>query len=280
MCHTGWMVRALCGLLLWTSLACGQPPSDADAAAMIERARAKALAYEHSLPDFVCAEVIRRYSQSAPTVGYNFRGGVDPSAPAKSSWIPTDKLTVILTFFQQKEEHKLIAIDGEPTDWKYDGLTGGVGAGEFGGTLESIFNPLSQTAFYWKSWKEVRKHRAAIYTYRVETAHSSFVVIDGEPGKTHQAVVGFHGYLEIDNETGELLRFTYLVDDIPKNVKLDHTSTTVDYDFADVGGRRYLLPAHSISEIYSPRLPVRTETEFHEYHKFSSDSVIKFGDGQ
>jgi hypothetical protein len=223
------MVRALCGLLLWTSLAWAQRPSGADAAAMIERTRVKALAYARSLPDFVCTEVIRRYSQSAPTIGYSIRGsGVGLAGPAGSRWIPTDKLTVELTFFQRKEEHKLIAIDGKPTDRKYEGLTGGIGTGEFGGTLQDIFDPSSLTAFYWQSWKGARKRRTAIYTYRVEAAHSSLVVVDGAPGETHQAVVGFHGDLEINSETGELLRFTYLVDDIPKDVKLDHTSTTVD----------------------------------------------------
>jgi hypothetical protein len=47
-----------------------------------------------------------------------------------------------------------------------------------------------------------------------------------------------------------------------------------------VGGRRYLLPAHSITEIDSPRLSVRSDTEFRKYGKFSSDSVVKFGDGK
>jgi len=47
-----------------------------------------------------------------------------------------------------------------------------------------------------------------------------------------------------------------------------------------VGGRKYLLPARSQTEIRSPQLSVRSDTNFREYGKFSSDSIITFGDGK
>jgi hypothetical protein len=146
--------------------------------------------------------------------------------------------------------------------------------------LQSIFDPASQTGFYWQSWKGPRKHRTAVYAYRVDPAHSRYLVVNGTTDENHKAVVGYHGELEIDNETGELLRFTYVADEIPKEVKLDKVSTTVDYQFANVGGQRYLLPAHSNTEIYSPRLLVRNDTDFREYGKFSSDSTVTFGEGK
>jgi hypothetical protein len=239
----------------------------------------KALAYARSLPDFMCTEVIHRYSQNLSSSGVRKGGGV-AVFPAERRWTPADKLTVKLTFFQQKEEHKLIAIDGKPTGRKYEELTGGIGAGEFGGTLQGIFDPASQTAFRWESWKNVRRRRAAVYAYRVEAAHSRYLVMSGTLSENQKAIVGFHGDLEIDNETGELLRFTYVADQIPKEVKLDQVSTTVEYDFADVGGRNYLLPARSTTEIYSPQMSVRNDTEFREYGKFSSDSIVTFGDGK
>src|ERR1700678_2798720 len=101
------MVRAfkpaLGSLLVWASLACAQRPSEADAAAMIEKTRDKALAYAHSLPDFMCTEVIRRYHQSVPANGGHARGA---QLPLDAKWVVTDKLTVKLSFFQQREEHK------------------------------------------------------------------------------------------------------------------------------------------------------------------------------
>lgn len=276
-CKIGGMIGplgpALIGLLVWTSFAWGQRPSDADAAALIERSRQKALDYARSLPDFVCTEVIRRFSQNAPD---HPRNGVrGPWVPLPFRWVPTDKLTVKLSYSQLKEEHKLISINDRPTDLKYEGLTGGTGAGEFGGTLQNIFQTAAQTAFRWESWKTVRRHRRAVYAYQVDVTHSHYMVVTGAPGATRQAIVGFHGNLEIDRETGEVLHFTYLAE-IPKELNLDQADTTVDYDLADVGGRDYLLPVHSQTEMRSPRLSVRNDVDFREYRKFSADSVIDY----
>jgi hypothetical protein len=145
---------ALAGVLMWTALASAQRPTAGDAAALVERSRAKALAYVESLPDFVCTESIRRFNYAY--VSRHFE------------WIPKDRLTVKLSFFQQKEDHKLLTVDGKPTSREYLSLEGATGAGEFGGTLHGIFDPASQAAFRWQSWKSVRGHRAAVFTYTVD----------------------------------------------------------------------------------------------------------------
>ena len=56
--------------------------------------------------------------------------------------------------------------------------------------------------------------------------------------------------------------------------------TTVDYDFADVGGRNYLLPSRSETEIHAISLRARNRMEFHDYKKFGADSLIDFGTGK
>jgi hypothetical protein len=243
-----------------------QRPSDADATALIERSRAKALDYARSLPDFVCTETIRRYTPFESQLGL--------------VWRHADTLTVRLSYFQQKEEHKLVAIDDKPSDRKYQELAGVTGMGEFGGTLHAIFHPASETSFRWQGWKTVRGRKAAVYTYAVDAAHSRFKLSNGVAGHTHQALVGFRGDLEADSATGEVLQFTYLPDQIPKELDLFYTRTTVDYDFADVGGRDYLLPARSQTEMRGRLVAARSVTEFRDYHKFAADSTIDFGPGK
>jgi hypothetical protein len=252
------------GGLAWIALALPQRPSEADAAAAIEKSRAVALEYGRSLPDFVCTETIGRYTDPL------HRGG----------WIPQDTLTVKLTYFGQKEDHKLTLIDGKPTDRTYSSLAGAIGVGEFGGTLESIFLPKSAATFRWEGWRIVRKHRAAVYSYAVEPAHSNYSMVTGSTDHTHMAIVGYHGVLEIDRETGAVLHFTYQADHIARELQVDYARTTVDYDFADVGGKDYLLPASSETEVRSPRQWSRNQITFREYRKFSSDSVISFGGGK
>jgi hypothetical protein len=86
--------------------------------------------------------------------------------------------------------------------------------------------------------------------------------------------------VEVDRETGEMLRLTYAADAIPKTYPIHLSTTAVNYDFADVGGKKYLLPASSEIEMRSDDMWARNQTEFREYRKFSADSTINFGDGK
>lgn len=273
------MSRVLC-VTVWIAIGCarawGQRPSDTESTELIEKSREKALAYTRSLPDFVCTEAISRYSYSKTQTS---RGPIrmGGAIPYGIKWTPTDKLTVKLSYFEQREDHRLVLVNGKPTDQKYESLAGGIETGEFGGTLQGIFDPVTATSFRWERWKNVRRHRTAIFAYQVDRAHSRYMVASGAAGDVHQALVAFHGEMEVDRDTGEVLHFRYAADDIPRAVNLDLVSTAVDYDFADVGARSYLLPAHCETEIHSPGLSVRNEMEFREYRKFSADSSIEFG---
>jgi hypothetical protein len=256
--------KALVLLLACSALAWSQKLSEADAQAMIEKTRQKALAYSGSLPDFVCTEIIHRYSD----------------VRQRAQWSPLDKLTIRLSYFQQTEDHKLMLIDDKPTSQSYLNLAGATGVGEFGTTLYSIFDPNSQATFHWETWKNIKKRRTAVYDYMVLVANSRYILVSGVPGNSKQAIVGYHGVLEIDAETSEVLHFTYLADHIPKDLIVEYALTAVDYDLADVGGRPYLLPARSQTEMRSPKLSLWNQTEFRDYRKFSTESTITFGDGK
>jgi hypothetical protein len=253
------MVRIGLGLLTIGCIVWAQRPSDADAAALIERSRQKALEYTKSLPDFECTEVVRR---SAILWG----GGS----------MPIDKLTILVHYFQHKEDHKLILIDDKPTDRSFDSLQGAIGSGEFGLTMSAIFDPVTKTIFHWEGWKTERKRRVAVYVYKVDSELSRYRLFNGSGFNTHQAVVSYHGVLEIDSETGEVLHFTYVADRLPKDLGLESASNSVDYAFAEVGGQEYLLPARSVSELMGTGVASRNEIDFRDYHKFSADSSIMF----
>jgi hypothetical protein len=252
---------AAIGMVVWAAVAMPQRPSALDADAAIEKSRAIALDYARSLPNFVCTETVRRYSDT--------RG--------RGQWVPEDTLTVKLSYFEQKEQHQLTLIDGKPTGQVYETLTGARGMGEFGGTLHGIFDPASAAQFRWESWKNVRKHRVAVYNYVVDQSHSRYMMETGSLSNIHKAIVAFHGVIEIDSETGQVLHFTYIADRIPRELSLNSTRTTVDYDFADVGGRDYLLPASSETVMVTPRIQMKNQMTFTEYRKFGSESTITFG---
>lgn len=261
------MVRAWVGLLAIGCLAWGQRQSDADAAALIERARQKALAYTKSLPDFECTEVVRRYTYNS--AGLTPRQRIEPA--------PADKLTIRIRYSRNREEHKLILIDDTATDRTFESLQGAIGTGEFGATMSAIFDPATATAFRWESWKTERKRRVAMFGYTVDDAHSRYRFATGVPGDLHEAIVPYHGVLEVDGETGEVLHFSYATVRLPNHFMVQSSTTTVDYGLSDVGGQEYLLPARSVTVLSGPKVSARNEIEFREYHKFTADSSIEFG---
>ena len=115
------LLSTLAGLLSLVSLGWAQKPSNAGTEALIEKGRQTTLAYSASLPDFVCTEVVSRYRTGA---------GARTSA---GSWIPLDKLTVKLSYFQQQETHQLLLVNGIPTGLTYNSLdAGAITSGEFG----------------------------------------------------------------------------------------------------------------------------------------------------
>jgi len=254
--------RAICGicicLVVWCSRSPAQQPSATDATALIERARQKARLYTQSLPDFECTETVHR------------------STVAGSGRSLTDTLTIKLSYLQQQEVHKLMLVNGKPTELKFEGLQGATSVGEFGGILRIVFDPASETAFAWESWKNLRQHRSAVYEYAVSAATSPYFLRN----EGRQANVSIHGVVEVDVTSGEVLRLTHVCYDIPKELNLASASGSVEYDLAGVGGRNYLLPARSESQMRGPTVVVRNKMEFTAYRKFSSDSTITFGDGK
>ena len=251
-------------VLMSNSLAWAQRPSDADVTALIEKARQKALAYRESLPDFMATEIIRRYT----------------SGPHGLNSAPTDTLTIQLRYFQHTEEHKLVLFNGEPTERPFETLEGFVGTGEFGTTLSAIFDPASQTTFQWRKRKTVGRRPAAEFAYVVDVARSAYRLWSQIGGRAESALVSYHGIVELDVETGEVLRLEYEADHIPKNLHIESVATSVDYALADIGGREYLLPSHSESEVHGAAEWAKSVIKFQEYRKFTADSVVDFGRGK
>ena len=212
----------------------------------------------------MATEVIHRYTGSEAVHGF---------------WSPTDTLTIQLRYFDHREDHKLLLIDGKPTERTFETLEGSFGYGEFGTTLSVVFDPASQTTFHWRSWKNVRKHRVAVFDY-TNGPHSRYRLLTTVEGHTVEADVGYHGALEIDAETGEVLHLAYLASQIPRELHLRYAGNTVDYDLADVGDRRYLLPSRSEMEMQGQSQCARNVTEFREYRRFSADSTIDFSVGK
>ena len=249
------------GLCVWLAQAAALRPSATEEFDAVERTRAVAVDYLKRMPDFICTQTIHRF----------FR------LTLPKTWQPNDVISVKLRYSGQTEDRRLVQRNGQPADEAQNEFDGLVDIGEFGGMLETIFGRDSQAAFHWESWKTVRGRPAAVYSYQVEKAHSLYM-LNFNPGYEHRLVVGYHGTVEIDRETGGVLRMVYEADGIPKDFPMQFASTAIDYDFVDIAGKRFLLPLRSEVETGSDVLRARNISEFADYRKFSADTAITFGD--
>jgi hypothetical protein len=233
---------------------------DPEQSALLEQAREAALRYSASLPDFICTEVVRRTE--------------DPRGNGR--WRSLDSLTVKLSYSGHKEEYKLMLINGRPTVLDYLYAGGALSTGEFGTRLRSVFDPHSRGEFRWKGWTTLRKRRVAKFTYRIEREHSNFLIQYGTvPTGPNAIIVPYRGEVFVDDDTHMVLRLTQLAE-IPQSFPINANESTIDYDYAAVAGKQYLLPTHANVKTVSGKYVAENNVEFREYRKFQSEASITF----
>ncbi len=108
--------------------------------------REYALNYDKALPDFLCTQVTRRFYAPA---GLEY-------------WVAADTITAKLSYFQRKEEKKILFVNNQYKDIDWDKVGGATSTGEFGDMLREIFEKQSETSFQWERWGTLRKHSTLV----------------------------------------------------------------------------------------------------------------------
>ncbi|MBZ5725661.1 MAG: hypothetical protein LAP87_11765 [Acidobacteriia bacterium] len=237
------------------------PPSAEEQSRVWEAARDNSLNYVDSLPDFICTEVVRRYR--------DLKG--------QDNWRLTDTLLLKLTYFERKEDYKLVSVNGRPVMKTYEEAGGAVTKGEFGSLLRQVFDPTSKTVFEWNRWTNLRGRQTHVYFFRISIFDATYRMDFGTAWGAHAtALVGQHGYVYIDRDSHMVVRIAAEADSIPPKFPVQKATSLLDYDFTDVGGRQYLLPLRAEIHLGTGLLSHKNEVEFRGYQKFSSDATISF----
>ncbi len=168
-------------------------PNAEEQAAIIEEVREYALNYSKSLPNFLSTQVVRRYQAGAPGSRYNTH--------SEPSWVQVDLLTLRLSYFDQKEEYKLIMHNNSPTTQDYKSIGGATSTGEFGSLLRDIFEPRTHARFWWDGWARLGRlgdrQLVMAFGYSVEQANSNWGI---EYEKKDHIVPAYSGRILIDRE--------------------------------------------------------------------------------
>ncbi len=243
------------------------PPSSEEQAAIISQARDYALSYSRQLPDFICTQVTRRYAAPRPGTKY---GGPAGSSP---SWQAQDTLTIKLSYFEQKEDYKLILVNNTITKQDYRTLGGATSTGDFGSMMKDIFEPGTEAHFEWDHWGTLRGRRVMAFAYTVAQSRSQWHITYE---RSMDIVPAYHGLIYVDEKTHDVMRVTLAAQDLPAAFPVKMAETILDYDFQDISGHTFLLPLKATTTMGASDYLTRNDAEFRIYRKYSADSAISF----
>ena len=237
-----------------------QPPTPEEIEKLIVDARAHAVGYSESLPNFMCVEVTNR--------------SVDASGTG--NWKHRDTISELLRYRDKAESHTTLEINGQASTADRDTLLKQKGStlsgGELGGVLQAVFSPSAKAEFNWKETDSLGSGTVQVFDYRVEKSNSMFSVVGSND---QQLMVAFHGEVFIDSATRNVRRISLQADDLPKDFPTQASVMGVDYDYVVINGHDYLMPISAEVRVrQSHRQAVLNTIEFRDYRKYGSAMKI------
>lgn len=233
------------------------PPSPEQQKKAIEEARELALSYSKRLPDFICLQVTRRY--------------IDPSG--LEFFRLADTVASRLSYFDQREDYKVVSINGSLANVDYDRLGGATSSGEFGTMLRQLFEPATQTEFWWERWATLRGRRMMVFGYKVAQPNSKWHLIYD---KRLDIVPGYRGLVYIDRDVPTVMRLTLEATDVPPSFPIQEARTMMDYDYTAIAEKEFLLPLRAEVRMREGKFLVKNQVEFRSYRKFGAEATITF----
>ncbi|HUA19031.1 MAG TPA: hypothetical protein VMB25_09825 [Bryobacteraceae bacterium] len=235
-------------------------PVAAQRQSLVDQARVVAANFLEGLPNYVCQESTTRYV----------------SETREPDWQAQDVVSTEVVFEDGKERYRNMQINGRPSK-KPPEESGAWSTGEFGTILGQLFSPGTDAQFKRIQDDTIEHQASTIYDFSVDRRRSGWRI--WVPGQ--YILPAYKGSVWIDKNSGHTLRIEMQGKKIPEAFPLVSIETAVDYDYVTLGAtERFLLPVHA--EILScergSNVCERNVIEFRNYHKFTGESTIKFGD--
>jgi hypothetical protein len=231
------------------------PPSAEEQQKVLDEAREYALNYSKQLPNFICTQVTRRYA--------------DPSG--LEIWQRQDVLTAKLSYFENKEDYKVILVNNRPVDFQPEQVGGTISRGEFGTLLLEVFEPETEAKLTWSRWATLRGRRMHVYEYRVVKPLFSIRY------ETESIVAPYSGLVYVDAKDRTVARLRRKADNLPPSFPVQEVFQELDYDQIEIGGgQQFILPLKVMVRSRSGKLLTKNEIEFRMYRKFGAETTIKF----
>lgn len=222
---------------------------------LIDRARIKASEFTGSLPNFICDQVIKRYS----------------SGMLRDKWKLQDTVTTEVMFVDGKEDYRNTKRNGKPVDWLATKESGAWSEGEYGRTLAHVMSP-GIADFTPGKTDTIDGVETEIQEYVVPLKRSGWTLSYG--GQTMRPK--FRGKVWIDPKELTVRRLEMEAREMPLSFPIDHAEMTVDFGRVKIGESWYVLPVRSanLACIRGESHCSRNDIEFRNYRKFAAESTI------
>jgi hypothetical protein len=228
---------------------------------LIRKAANAALDFTETLPNYVCQEMMARYqSESTPA---NFQA--------------IDVVSTEVVYENGKEDYRNITVNGKASKKSMEDTGGSWSTGEFGTVLIDLFSPATAADFHFQRDSRAGSVLAKMYEFDVARENSHWSVHAG----SQMYVPAYSGAVWIDPKTSRVLRIEMAAKGMPGEFPLDHVESATDYEYIRLGdAQQYLLPVHAetLSCQRGSNLCAKNIIDFRNYHKYTGESNIKFGD--
>ena len=247
---------------------CPDPPPDAPppsasvptrsvnpAQALIERAREAAFEFSKKLPNFICEEVMSRFTQ---------RG--------REKEMSLDVVSADIIYDNAHETYRNVKVNDRPTDRGLQEIGGSWSTGEFASTLLELFHPDTHAQFRSSGASSISGFSAQVYDFTVQRENSHWIVQSGSQTLTP----AYGGSVWVDPKTARVLRIEMQARNIPSDFPMDTAESAVDYSYVTIGGTSFLLPvrAESLGCERGTSECRHNIINFRNYHEFKADIRI------
>ena len=260
-----------------------------------------------ALPNFLATRVTEHYVDS-------LRGLEDQVSEARGGLFLMNTFRVPIAFRDGREsddpallasaeaEDKKSRAKDVPGQLDRSAVLGMSSWGDFGPILAVVFLDASNGKLDWERWETEDGKPVAVFRFAVDRAASHYQVnycceaFSGTVDYTNPtanrrtlSVValkpGYHGRLEVDPDTGAVLRISVEAD-LRRDDPIQRASLMVEYAPVQIGAGKFFCPTRSVSLTYSRteyeshgtigstnRVQVN-DVEFTGYHRFGSEATL------
>jgi len=229
---------------------------------LVRKAAAAAFDFTEGLPNYVCQEQIARYASD--------------TRPA--DWRSIDLVSAAVVYENGKEDYRDIKVNGKPRP-SFADTEGAWSTGEFGTLLIDLFAPATDAQFHFRRTERIAGIYARVYDYAVDHPHSHWNLTVS----SQSYLPAYRGSVWIDPQTARVLRIEEQAVDLPSTFPAGHVESATDYEYVQLGdARKYLLPVHSETLMcqHGSDACQRNTIDFRNYHKYTGESTITFGDSK